>query len=104
MIVEKDPEIITFKNSTVIYFPKAEFKNGFILAFWSHSPRGCCYNQDRGYIIYDPIKKDIEDSIQVFDGYSTGDYKDWIKDAKELYGKLKYYVRWDGTHPWKIEE
>lgn len=87
-------------------FLKGKFADGFLLAFWSHSPCGCVRDQEQGYALIDCDTQEIINQCEtVTIGMPAGeDFRSWLKEQKEEHGKLKYFTDGHGRHIWKITD
>lgn len=86
-----------------LYFFRSVFENGNILAFYSDSPWGRCYDMEKGWVVINPKTKDIVDEVATKSmGWSTGDFRPWRKEMREKHGKTKKVFRDDlGNLIWK---
>lgn len=92
--------------TSVLYFFRSEFADGYILAFYSHSPWGRVHDMEQGWVVIDPKSKQVVDECATRSmGMASGEYREWIKDIRKQHGKTKKVFRNEsGGMLWKIEE
>ena len=65
------------------------FKDGSLLAFWSHSPWGTCNDQEQGTILLSSDLEEIDSIATRMHGESQGGFKQWRANVKEMKGGAK---------------
>ena len=76
------------------YFMKRRFKDGTIMAFYSRSPWSRSEDQERGWVVIDPVNKVVLSQCETFyHGFSYGEYNDWIKEQKQLHSGYAGVIR-----------
>lgn len=107
-IDEKDATASTIKyisGATNTFFLTHKFANGFYLGFFSDAPWGRQHNQERGWVIIDPVSNTIIDVCETYYWGSTGaDFKGWLKGYKEKYGKTELLKNKWGDRYWKMSD
>jgi len=71
-----------------LYFLTLKFKDRCLLGFYSHSPWGTTRDQERGWVVIDPKKKEVIDTCETCYFGSTGkNFAKWRKNQTEIHGK-----------------
>lgn len=90
-----------------LFFLRKRFNDGCILGFYSDNPCGNVHGQERGWVVIDDKRKKIIAECQTYYyGPGNGDYKDWIKEQKEIHGGYRPNSTWreyDGSIKWKMK-
>ena len=94
------------------YFLKGQFEDGHLLAFYTHSPRGCVHDQQRGWVLIKPNGKRkpktgvIIDRLETYaDGPLGFGWREWRKNLKIEHGKMKRFLSdITGGDAWKMSE
>lgn len=101
--IDKDLAVTTNEDS--LLFLTNIFKDGCFLGFWSHSPRGNCYDQEQGWAV-------INSELQILDSCETktmgqnagNNFRKWRKEQSQIHGKsFKLKPEWENESFWKIE-
>jgi len=105
----KDKTAIGKWKCSYIYFFKGRYEDGYILAFWSHTPRGCVNDTERGWVLIRVEDKEtgiiVDDVATCMGGWSTSEGREVLKDWRKTHGKIRYYMNQFGIeHRWKMWE
>jgi len=98
-----------YSKNHVLYFFKGKYKDGYILAFYSHSPWGRCYDQKRGWVLIKVENRKvgiIVDEVASYSWGSTGEAREVLAKWRKEHGTpIRYYLDIFGeNHKWKMWE
>lgn len=107
--VEIDWKDKTAETKHTVYFFKGRYEDGYILAFWSHTPRGCINDTERGWILIKVLDKEhgeiVDRVASCSGGWSTSEARPILKKWRSEHGKISYYLDDFGEeHLWKMWE
>ena len=94
----------TASDEDNLYFLTLKFKDGCLLGFYSHSPWGSTRDQERGWVVIDPKKKEVIDECETYYCGPTGnDFAKWRKKQTEIHGRGTLLLD-DMDERWKMNE
>lgn len=91
-------------NEDNLFFLTLKFKDGCLLGFYSHSPWGTTRDQERGWVVIDPKKKEVIDECETYShGQAGNDFWKWRKKQTKVHGKGTLLLN-DMDEQWKMNE
>ena len=87
-----------------LYFLTLKFKDGCLLGFFSHSPCSTTRDQERGWVVIDPKKKEVISECETYyHGITGNDFRKWRKKQTEIHGKGTLILD-EFDERWKMNE